>query len=208
MFNDIKYLILVVVKLIMAIIGLILVIGLIDIMVRMVIHNLLVITKHKLEHIIKGKLMEQLLMLLMVKHRSLVVKHIKLMVIGHTKLAVKQLKLIIKQAIIQLRLVIKQPVEQLKPIKLVVLINEQLIFQLDNIQLFLDIYQLEHILKIKYNIYLYISLKRLKEHTLFNIQQHSNQSLFFLLVHIKQLLILHIQELPFDMGHIQFLTLL
>jgi hypothetical protein len=200
MFNDIKYLILVVVKLIMAIIGLILVIGLIDIMVRMVIHNLLVITKHKLEHIIKGKLMEQLLMLLMVKHRSLVVKHIKLMVIGHTKLAVKQLKLIIKQAIIQLRLVIKQPVEQLKPIKLVVLINEQLIFQLDNIQLFLDIYQLEHIL--------YISLKRLKEHTLFNIQQHSNQSLFFLLVHIKQLLILHIQELPFDMGHIQFLTLL
>ena len=81
----------------MAIMELILVIKL----VGMVDHMLLVITKHKLEQeqIIKEKLMEQLLMLLMVKHMSLVVKHIKLKVIEHTKLAVKQLELIIKQVV-------------------------------------------------------------------------------------------------------------
>lgn len=42
------------------------------------------------------------------------------------------------------------------------------------------------------------------EHIQFNTQQHSNLSLFFLLEHTKQPLILHIQEQPFNMVHIQF----
>lgn len=46
------------------------------------------------------------------------------------------------------------------------LVGEQFIFHKQHIQLFLNIYQLGHIL--------YIFLRRLKEYILFNTQQHNN----------------------------------
>jgi len=79
-------------------------------------------------------------------------------------------------------------------------VDEQLIFQLDSIQLFLSICQQERIR--------YIFLRKLKEYIQFNIQQRSNQLLFFLLEHIKLPLILNIQQLVFSREHIQFLILL
>lgn len=82
-----------------------------------------------------------------------------------------------------------------------------LISQLDSIQLFLDICQLEHILWIKNKKkYLYTSLRILKECIRFNTQQHSNLLLSSLLVLSKRLLILRIQQLPSNMEHILFLT--
>jgi hypothetical protein len=218
MYNDIRYWILVVIELIMAIVEVVWKLRVVEvnIMARMVGHNLEHIIKDKLVHKIEHMLVGQLLKRLMVEHRSLVVTHIELVakhielvakrirLVGlvaakRIRLAAKQLKLIIKLVITQLRLVIKQPVEPLTLIRLVELVNGQLIFQLDNIQLFLDIYQLEHIQ--------YISPRKLKEHILFNIPQHNSLSPFFLLEHITLLLVLHIQELTFNMGHTQFLTL-
>lgn len=72
-----------------------------------------------------------------IKHIRLirvVVKHIRLI-----RLVVKQLKLIIKQLVKQ---------QLIKLIKLIRLVSEQPIFQLDSIQLFLNIYLLVHILKV------------------------------------------------------------
>ena len=42
-------------------------------------------------------------------------------------------------------------------------------------------------------------------HILSNIQQHNNLSPFSLLVHIERLLIPHIQQQTFSMGHTLFL---
>jgi hypothetical protein len=97
----------------------------------------------------------RLVMVQIIKHirliMVLIIKHIRLimgLIIKHIKLGqfIKQLRLVIIQliVIIQLRLVIRQLI---KLIRLIELINEQLIFQLDNIQLFLNIYRLVHILK-------------------------------------------------------------
>jgi len=62
-------------------------------------------------------------------HIGLVVRHIKPKVIGHIRL------MVVGQLILPIVLLIKLKV-----------VDEQLISQLDNIQLFLNIYQLEHIL--------------------------------------------------------------
>jgi hypothetical protein len=84
--------------------------------------------------------MEQLRLVVkqqVIKHIGLirvVVKHIRLI-----RLVVKQLKLIIKQLVKQ---------QLIRLIKLIKLVNEQLIFQLDNIQLFLNIYRLVHTLEV------------------------------------------------------------
>ena len=71
--------------------------------------------------------------------QSKVIKHIRL-VIKHIKLVIEHIELIIEHMVIKLqRLLIRH-------IKLV--INVQLIFLLDNIPLFLNIYQQVHTLRI------------------------------------------------------------
>jgi hypothetical protein len=111
---------------------------------------------------------------------ELVIGHIKQLVrqliIEHIKLVIGRLELVIKQLI--KRLVVKQ-------LELVVgLIDEQLIFQLDSILLFLNICQLGRILC--------IFLRILVVHILSSIQLHNNRSPFSLLERIKRLLIPHI----------------
>jgi hypothetical protein len=80
-------------------------------------------------------------------------------------------------------------------LKMIQLLDEQSIFQLLNIQLFLRIYQLGRTL--------WISLSILMGRILFSIQLHSNLWLFFLLVQLRLLLILHTPYRLFDMVHIQ-----
>lgn len=84
----------------------------------------------QLELIIKQLVMEQLKQVI----KQQVIKHIRLI-----RLVVKQLKLIIKQLVKQ---------QLIKLIKLIRLVSEQPIFQLDSIQLFLNIYLLVHILEV------------------------------------------------------------
>ena len=95
--------------------------------------------------LIRPKVIKQLVIS---KLELVMVEQLRLVMVKQLKLVIKQLRLVIKQlrlVIKQLRLVVKLLVK-LQLIRLVRLINEQLIFQLDNIQLFLNIYQLGRIL--------------------------------------------------------------
>ena len=76
--------------------------------------------------------------------KQLAISKLELVVVKHIRLViVKQLKLVMVK---QLRQIIKQLVK-LQLIKLIRQVNEQPIFRLDNIQLFLNIYQQGRILK-------------------------------------------------------------
>jgi hypothetical protein len=83
--------------------------------------------------------------------------------VGQEQHIVELVPLLIEQQVMQQ--LVKQVMQQL-----VKQVNEQLVFQLDNIQLYLKIYQLAYILKLNLIFYLSLYHKKLKGCILFNIQ--------------------------------------
>jgi hypothetical protein len=109
-----------------------------------------------------------------IKHKKLirlVVKHIKLI-----KLAIKHIQLIrlVVKHIQLIRLVVKHT-ELIRLVigQLLIKVSEQFIFQRLNIRFFLKLFLMGYIL--------HICLRKLKEYIQFNILQHNNLLLFFLL---------------------------
>jgi len=137
---------------------------------------------HRMGHIIMGQLLKQPMEQVERKlvERSLVEHSL----VEHSLVKHMQVEQIVRRVGHMLELVIQQ-------------VGELLIFQLGNIQLFLKLCQLEHIL--------YSVLSELRECIQFNTQLRNNLSLFFRLGHTRQFLILHIQQRLFNMEHTRFL---
>lgn len=86
------------------------------------------------------------------------------------------------------------------------MVNEQFVFEQLNIQFFIELFLMEDILYISFQLgyNLHICQYILMGHIQFNVQQHNIQFFSFQQEHILYEFFIHIQHSLFHMGYIQF----